>query len=126
MPKHSLIEFRRIFTFDFEFGESRSLDDIVQNLSGKFDFEEVHNFAEVIERLRNKGHLCEWDKAIAINSSVVYPPMIYFLIFQTSDSGGKLFVLETNESWYSYDHVLRSMRSFSKIAGVICRYRGLC
>lgn len=126
MPRHSLMEFRRIFAFDYKFNGSRSLNDVAEKLSGKFDFEDVYNFAEIIDHVCNRGFLREWKNAIAMKSAVVYPPMIYFLTFQVNDSGGRLFILETNESWYSHEKILFSMRTFSKNAGIICSFIGLC
>ena len=126
MPRHSLTEFRRIFAFDYRFNGSRSLDDVAERLSGKFEFEDVYNFEEVIDRIRTKGFLQDWEKAMAMKSAVVYPPMIYFLFFQINNLGGKLFVLETNESWYSYEKILLSMKSFGKNAGIVCNFISLC
>jgi len=126
MPRHSLTEFRRIIAFDYRFNGSKSLDDVAERLSCKFEFEDVYNFEEVICHLRSGGFLQDWEKAMAIKSAVVYPPMIYFLFFQINNLGGKLFVLETDESWYSYEKILLSMRSFGKNAGIVCNFISLC
>lgn len=126
MPRHSLMEFRRIFAFDYRFNGSRSLDDVAERLSGKFEFEDIYNFEEVIDRIRTGGFLRDWENALAMKSAVVYPPMIYFLFFQINDLGGRLFVLETNESWYSFEKILLSMRSFCKNAGIVCSFISLC
>jgi hypothetical protein len=120
------MEFRRIFAFDYRFNGSRSLDDVAERLSGKFEFEDIYNFEEVIDRIRTGGFLRDWENALAMKSAVVYPPMIYFLFFQIHDLGGRLFVLETNESWYSFEKILLSMRSFCKNAGIVCSFISLC
>jgi len=124
MSKHQLNKFRRIFVYDFNYEESKCLEDLVGRVGGKFDFEKVEDFREVVEYLHRKGMVGNWNRMVVIRSSVVYPPMIYFLILHNSDTGGRLFLLETNESWYSHEKVLLSMRSFSRIAGIICRYVG--
>jgi hypothetical protein len=41
--------------FDYRFNGSRGLDDIAERLSGKFEFEDVYNFKEVIDYIRNGG-----------------------------------------------------------------------
>lgn len=112
--------------FDFEFGDSKSLGDIVERLGGKFEFENLEDFASVLEYFRGKNLIEAWRNAVALRSAVVYPPMIYFLIFQQNDRGGRLFLLETNRSWYNYEKILISMRSFGRNAGIACKFVGLC
>jgi len=68
-----------------------------------FEFEDVYNFEEVIRHLRSRGFLREWKNALAMKSAAVYPTMIYFLFFQINDLRGRLFVLETSGSWYSFE-----------------------
>jgi hypothetical protein len=126
MSLHSLTEFRRIFAFDYRFNDSRSLDEVAERLRGRFEFEDVYNFEEVIRHLRSRGFLREWRNALAMKSAAVYPPMIYFLFFQINDLGGRLFVLETGGSWYSFEKILLSMRPFCKNAGVDCNFVSLC
>jgi hypothetical protein len=126
MPLHSLIEFRRIFAFDYRFNDSRSLDEVAERLRGMFEFEDVYNFEEVIRHLRSRGFLKEWKNALAMKSAAVYPTMIYFLFFQINDLGGRLFVLETSGSWYSFEKISLSMRPFCKNAGVDCNFVSLC
>lgn len=126
MSGHKLDEFRRIFAFDFEFRESRSLEDIIERLDGRFEFENTKDFADVFEYLRGRKMIEAWESVIALRSAVVCPPMIYFLIFQQSNEGGRLFLLETIKSWYSYEKILLSMRSFGRNAGIVCRFVGLC
>jgi len=126
MSLHSLTEFRRIFAFDYRFNDSRSLDEVVERLRGRFEFEDVYNFEEVIRRLRSRGFLRGWRNALAMKSAAVYPPMIYFLFFQINSLGGRLFVLETGGSWYSFEKILLSMRPFCKNAGVDCNFVSLC
>jgi hypothetical protein len=72
-------------------------------LRGRFEFEDVYNFEEVICHLCSRRFLRRWKNALAMKSAVVYPPMIYFLFFQINDLGGRLFVLETSGSWYSFE-----------------------
>jgi hypothetical protein len=72
MSLHSLIEFRRIFAFDYRFNDSRSLDEVAERLSGRFEFEDVYNFEEVICHLCSRGFLRKWKNALAMKSAVVF------------------------------------------------------
>ncbi|MEM1515241.1 MAG: hypothetical protein QXH24_04235 [Candidatus Bathyarchaeia archaeon] len=51
--------------------------------------------------------------------------MIYFLFLQRDENGGLLILFETRHSWYSYEKVLSSMRSFERNAGIKSKYIGL-
>lgn len=127
-----LDDFRRVFIFEYKFRESTNLHEIREKFEGMFDFENPVAFNEILSAVKEtlvKGyHLCLPEKfenrVIAMKSAVVHPPMILFWILQNSEEGGFIMLLETKDSWYSYEKILLSMRSFCKNAGIKCRFKG--
>lgn len=127
-----LSDFRRIFLFNYQFEKSRNLEEIRNRLEGKFNFQNFEDFKELLGYVKgvlvkvHSVYLPEDFKnvAFAIKSVAVQPPMIYFLIFQNNEKGGTIMLLETKNSWYSYEKILLSMRPFCKNAGIKCRYIG--
>lgn len=123
---YKLSDFRRIYIFDYEFRESRSLGDVLERLKGKFEFLRIENFREVIEEARDKGLIPEdFENAVVMRSMTVDPPMIYFVLLQIDDVGGRVMLLETKSSWYTHEKILLSMRPYCINAGIRCRYVGL-
>ncbi|HDN62500.1 MAG TPA: hypothetical protein ENF56_00895 [Candidatus Bathyarchaeota archaeon] len=119
-------DFRRIYLFDYKFRESKSLDDILERLKGKFLFLKVKDFEAVIKDARDRGFVPrEFKDAAIMRSMTVEPPMVYFVLLQRDDTGGRIMLLETKSSWYTHEKILLSMRAYCKSAGIRCWYVGL-
>jgi len=120
---YKLSEFRRFYLFDYEFKESKNLDDVLEKLVGKFKPLKIKDFENIINDAKEKGLLPKGFKdAVAMRSLAVEPPMIYFLLLQEDWKGGKIMLLETKNSWYSHDKIMLSMRTYCRNAGIKCRF----
>ena len=120
---HKPSDFRRIYLFHYEFRESKSLEDVLEKLKGKFEFLKVEDFQEIINQAKEKGFIArDFEDAIVMRSLAVEPPMVYFILFHENEKGGKILLLETKDSWYTHEKILLSMRSYSRNAGINCRY----
>ena len=121
-----LSDFRRVYLFDYKFRESRSLDDILKRLKGRFEFLRIQDFREIIEEARDRGFVPrDFKDVIVMRSISVEPPMIYFVLLQRDERGGRIMLLETRSSWYTHEKILLSMRPYCKNAGIRCWYVGL-
>ncbi|MEM2321397.1 MAG: hypothetical protein QXS79_05925 [Candidatus Bathyarchaeia archaeon] len=126
---------KRIFIFDYQFDESKSLSEVRCRLEkSKFEIRNPVEFSEPLGYMRNYlaglygeslPESIDRDNALAVRSSTVHPTMIYFLFLQRNDRGGLLILFETEYSWYSYEKILHSMRAFNKNAGIKSKYVGL-
>ena len=109
-------EIRRLFFFKYEFREAKSLVEIKDRLNKTFQFIPPESLLKVLDQSELS------DKpSIAMKSLSSKIPMIYFLLVQEDEKGGKVVVFETTHSWYSYEKVISSMRAYCRNAGIRCK-----
>ena len=114
---------KRLFLFEYEYWKVKSLDEVRRRVGREFRFLPVENLVKVLEEIvGNIENFVKYspEKALAIRSTRVKPPMIYFLIVEEHELGGKIFLIETIHSPYSYEKILTGMRAFSAYVGIKC------
>jgi len=112
---------KRLFLFKYEYWESKNLNEIKERVSKGFKLLPVETIAKVVEEtIGNLEDIAEYSpqKTLAIRSIATEPPMIYLLIIEENDIGGKIILIETKQSLYSYEKILTGMRAFSAYAGI--------
>ncbi len=115
---------KRLFLFEYEYWKVKSLDEVRRRVSKEFQFLPVENLVKILEEMVGSiESLVKYspEKALAIRSARVYPPTIYFLIVEENEIGGKIFLIETAHSPYSYEKILTGMRAFSAYVGIKCQ-----
>ncbi len=115
---------KRLFLFEYEYWKVKSLDEVRRRVSKEFQFLPVESLVKVLEEIVGGiESLVKYssEKALAIRSARVKPPMVYFLIVEEHELGGKVFLIETIYSQYSYDKILAGMRAFSAYVGIKCK-----
>jgi len=112
---------KRIFLFEYEYWEVRNLNELRSRLSKDFNILSAENLVKAIrETVGNIENLVKLspEKTLAVKSATVEPAMIYFLIVEEHEVGGKIVLIETKHSIYSYNKIMTGMRAFSAYAGI--------
>jgi len=112
---------KRIFLFEYEYWESKSLDEVKWRTKKGFQFLPPENLIKTLEQtVGNLENILSYPprKTLAMKSAKVKPTMIYFLIIEEHETGGKIILIETKHSLYSYEKILTGMRAFSAYAGI--------
>ncbi|RLE91266.1 MAG: hypothetical protein DRN04_13195 [Thermoprotei archaeon] len=112
---------KRLFLFEYEYWESKNLNEVKRRVSKGFKFLPVENIVKVVEEIiGNLENIAEYSpqRTLAIRSIATEPAMIYFLIIEEHNIGGKIILIETKHSLYSYEKILTGMRAFSAYAGI--------
>ena len=112
---------KRIFLFEYEYWKVRNLNELRSRLSKDFNILPVENLIEAIrETIGNIENIVKYspEKALAVKSATVEPAMIYFLIVEEHEVGGKIVLIETKHSMYNYNKILTGMRAFGAYAGI--------
>ena len=126
---------QRLFFFEYEFYEAKSLEEIRERLKGKYQFilpaYLVNSYEEIRNMLTAKRtislpsiHFPKDIKknVIATRSLAVIPTMVYYLLLKTKKNGGYIVLFETEKSWYHHNQIIRMcIGVYCKNAGIKCR-----
>lgn len=112
---------KRIFLFEYEYWEAETLDEVKWRIRKGFQFLSPENLIKTLEQtVGNLENILSYmpQKTLAMKAAAVNPAMIYFLIIEEHERGGKIILIETKHSLYSYEKILTGIRAFSAYAGI--------
>jgi len=92
---------KRVLIFEFQYGEGKSLEEVKRRLERWYCIFHPRRDLLVMRSLAEEG-----------------PTKIIFLVWEKNEEGGEIVIIETRDSWYSYEKILYSLKAFGKNAGI--------
>lgn len=92
---------KRVLILEFKYEEAKSLEEIKRRLEKWYCILHPRGDLLVMRSLAEEG-----------------PTKIIFLLSEKNERGGEMIIIETKDSWYSYEKILSSLRAYCKNAGV--------
>ncbi len=101
--KNSIVHppLKRALIFQFKYEEAKNLEDIRKRFEKWYCILKPREDLIVMRSLAEEG-----------------PPRVIFLISEKSEEGGEIILVETGDSWYTYEKIVSLIRIFCKNAGI--------
>jgi len=84
-----------------------------------WEFKAAQSLSEVAERLREaKFYVVRPRKDVLVATSLARPGAVIMVFSQKGERGGDLVLVQTPEGPYGFDHIVKAMLVFARIAGI--------